>query len=169
MNKQVALASTAEDDSSAPLVAMPVEIHPSDLSFDWIGQNTRHAHIRLPEGVIADHLNSNTDLFRRIQANQTTSLRKFDTLLLIAYDETWAAEALVIEAGSTGVAIGKPRITELPRRREHLLNDGKFKIAWIGNGYAVLRVSDNFQMTNAFANVVLAEKALVGLYPTPLA
>jgi len=125
--------------------------------------------VRLPLNVVANDLNANPDLWQRVQANSSKALRKFDKLLLIAYDETWAAEALVAEANAYRVTLAKPAIYTLPERNERLLNDGTYRIVWAGAGYDVIRNSDNAAVSRGHANVPLAERALAQQHPRRMA
>jgi predicted DNA-binding transcriptional regulator AlpA len=118
---------------------------------------------RLPDGMIADDLKE-PDIWRSIQKGRFP-LKKLDRVLLVAWDESWVAEALVEQASADGVWLAKPRITQLSGRSENLFGDGTYQVTWNGGGYHVVRLRDGAKMTDTLANAPLAERALAGLYP----
>jgi len=166
MSNAVAIAEEA--DSDEPIFKEPVRIDPNMVQYDHDGMVTRHVVIRLPVGVIADHLNSNRDLFNRVQTTRSKALRKFDRLLLISYEEDWCADVMVAEASPTGITLAKPIITTLPARRENLFQDDTYRVAWGGIGYFVHRKSDNFTMSGPHATPQIAQAELARLYPVQL-
>ena len=60
----------------------------------------------MPEDFIADD-SKETGVWRKVQINRSTSLRKHDRLYLVAFDESWAAEAIVIDAIAEPLARNK--------------------------------------------------------------
>lgn len=154
MNKLVLEQSDAR---KLPFVA------PDMVTVDRDGFKFRDVFIRLPSGAIADDLKE-PSIWKKVQSGGK-SLRKFDRVMLVSYDESWIAEAIVAHADADQAVLGKPRITTFPDRVEKLFGDGKYQVVWTGGGYAVMRLSDGAQMTDSMANAPLAERALAGLYP----
>ena len=66
------------------------------------------------------------------------------------------------------MTLAKPRFTELVSRIKPLLNDGKYKVEWAGNGYVVVRIEDNYRMTQPVGSEAIANRELSNLYPRPL-
>jgi len=127
----------------------------------------RQFMVRLPEGTIADDLKE-PSLWARVQANRAVALRKHDHLYIVAFDESWAAEAVVVQANAAVAVIAKPRLMRFAERLKPLFSDGTYAVAWYGNGFAVKRIADGTRMTQIVANEALAERDLGRLYPRPL-
>ncbi|MGE3872309.1 MAG: hypothetical protein AB7F74_05060 [Parvibaculaceae bacterium] len=128
----------------------------------------REFFCRLPQGFIADHLNSRPEAWALLQARPNRALRKFDRMTAIAWDESWLAEMIVASADFQKVIFGKPRITTFPERLENLLQDERFKIEWCGIGYVVRRKADNVVVSSPVPSVALAERDLRNQYPQRL-
>lgn len=152
-----------EPDLSATVRKVP-EIDPNNVTLEVAKAVTREFFIRLPEGTIGDDLKEPA-LWRKVQANPNKALRKFDRVLLIAYDETWLAEATVSFASNSTVELVKPRIATLETRYQKLLETDEYRVKWYGAGYAVERKRDSHRMTSMVASAALAERDLVALYP----
>jgi len=127
----------------------------------------RQFMVRLPEGTIADDLKE-PSLWSRVQANRNVALRKHDHLYIVAFDESWAADAVVVQANADVAVLSKPRLMRFAERLRPLYSDGVYTVAWYGNGYAVKRLADGTRMTQIVANEALAERDLGRLYPRPL-
>lgn len=127
----------------------------------------RQFMVRLPEGAIADDLKEPA-LWARVQANRNVALRKHDHLYIVAFDESWAAETVVVQANAEVAVIAKPRLMRFAERLRPLYSDGTYTVAWYGNGYAVKRLADGTRMTQIVANEALAERDLGRLYPRPV-
>lgn len=140
------------------------KVDPNLVSVNSDGFKFRDIFVRLPHGAIADDLKE-PEMWKHVQRSQAKALRKFDRLMLVAYDEAWLAEAVVAHADGLTVILGKPRITPLPDRVEKLFGDGTYQVSWNGAGYVVVRLRDGFVATNTFPNAALAERALVAMYP----
>lgn len=162
MTKELAAVSAVDDDG--PIIKPPVVIDPSVVVQNYAGFAFNEYLVRLPIDAVADDLNSNRDMWRKVQKSNH-ALVKFDRLFIISYDETWTAECFVAQANGQSVTLSKPRISALPERGEKLLNDGTYRISWNGAGYVVIRIRDNFKVDGPFANAVLAERALAQMYP----
>jgi len=123
--------------------------------------------VRLPEGAIADDLKE-PSLWARVQSNRNVALRKHDHLYIVAFDESWAADAIVVQANGNAAVISKPRLVAFSDRVKSLYSDGTYAVAWYGNGFAVKRLSDGTRMTQIVVNEALAERDLGRLYPRPI-
>jgi hypothetical protein len=123
--------------------------------------------VRLPEGAIADDLKE-PSLWARVQANRNVALRKHDHLYIVAFDESWAVDAVVVQANAEVAVISKPRLIRFAERIKPLYSDGTYTVAWYGNGFAIKRLADGARMTPIVTNEALAERDLARLYPRPL-
>jgi hypothetical protein len=161
-------AATAERDTPAipPDRKLPV-IDPGFVVLNADSFAYRQFMVRLPEAAIADDLKEPA-LWARVHANRNVALRKHDHLYIVAFDESWAADAVVIQANADVAVISKPRIIRFAERLKPLYSDGTFAVAWYGNGFAVKRLADGTRMTQIVANEALAERDLSRLYPRPL-
>lgn len=152
-----------EPDLSATVRKVP-EIDPNNVTLEVAKAVTREFLIRLPEGTIGDDLKEPA-LWRKVQANPRKALQKFDRVLLVAFDESWLAEAIVSFASNSTVELAKPRLATLESRYPKLLETDEYRIKWFGTGFAVERKRDAHRMTSMVASAALAERDLVALYP----
>jgi hypothetical protein len=155
------------EDASLPRQRRLPEIDPSFVVLNADSFAYRQLMVRLPEGVIADDLKE-PSLWTRVQASRSVALRKHDHLYIVAFDESWAADAIVTQANAEAVVLSKPRLIPFTERIKPLYSDGTYAVAWYGNGFAVKRLSDGVRMTQIAANEALAERDLARLYPRPL-
>ncbi|KSV76690.1 hypothetical protein N182_24775 [Sinorhizobium sp. GL2] len=139
------------------------KVDPNLVTINHDGFAFRDVFVRLPHGSIADDLKE-PEMWKHVQPS-VKALRKFDRLMLVAYDETWVAEALVGYADPKTVVLAKPRITAMPDSFEKLFGDGTYQVTWNGASYVVVRLRDGAVVTNGFPNAALAERALAALYP----
>ncbi|WP_442577907.1 hypothetical protein ACSBOB_20385 [Mesorhizobium sp. ASY16-5R] len=140
----------------------PLAIDPARVTLDHGGFARRHYFVRLPEGAIADDLKE-PGLWRKVQRGGN-ALARHDAVYLVAFDETWVAEAIVAEADAKQAVLAKPRITQFPERFDKFFEDDMYRVKWVGNGYRVQRKHDGHLMTAVTANATLAERDLVNLY-----
>jgi hypothetical protein len=151
----------------------PFTLAPTAVTVDLEGICTRTLFVRCPEttgiGRFTAQNLEDPQLWKYVQANtQGKALRQFDRLLIIAYDESWIAEAIVVRADGMSAVISKPRITSIPPRFENLFQDDTYRVRWYGSGYAVERKGDNHRMTDLVANTAIAERDLARLYPSKI-
>ncbi|TIO26938.1 hypothetical protein [Mesorhizobium sp.] len=139
------------------------EIDPARVTLQQSGQIWREYMARVPADFVADDLKS-PSAWRKVQASRN-ALKKFDRVFVVAFDESWFAEAIVASADSKGAVLAKPRVTTMPARYDALFQDDLYRVAWNGFGYVVERKSDGHAMTQATANPELATRLLVQLYP----
>src|SRR6185312_4992517 len=143
-------------------------IKPFAVAVDMDGFATRNVFVRLPEGFTAQGL-EDPNLWAQVQGYPGKSLKLFDRLMLVAFDESWFAEATIVRADSVSAVLSKPRITTIPPRYDRLFEDDQYRVKWYGSGYAVERKSDLHRMTGIVANAPIAERDLARLYPTRVA
>lgn len=165
-NARPAATSQREKPSVPPQRKVPV-IDPAFVVINADSFAYRQFMVRLPEGAIADDLKE-PSLWARVQASRNLALRKHDHLYIVAFDESWAAEAVVVQANAEVAALSKPRIMRFAERLKPLYSDGVYTVAWYGNGFAVKRLADGTRMTQIVANEALAERDLGRLYPRSL-
>jgi hypothetical protein len=160
------VARKEKHDSEPPLrtlaAAIP-EIEPALVVINSEGWAYRTIEVRLPAGMTAADL-SEPKIWRKVQGSRG-ALRKFDHLFVVAFDESWTAEVLVVAADGDKAVLGKPRIESIPERYQRLFEDETYRVIWTGAGYAVERKSDRQRMTAPVGSAVLAERDLVNLYP----
>ena len=93
-------AATAE----APLTRKLPQVDPNRVTVDHSGFARKSLVVRLPPDLIADDLKE-PGTWSRVQRSADKSLRQHDTVDLIAFDQTWVAEAIVSE--TTPAATGQ--------------------------------------------------------------
>lgn len=145
-----------------PLRAIPV-ISPQSAKLNLSGNEYQQWFIRLPKGAIADDLKE-PSMFKQLQQSPK-ALRRHDTVRLVEYDESWVAEAIVVEASATEVVLAGVRIVQFPQRIKPLFEDDRFKVEWRGAGYVVIRKSDGAKMSDFFPTEQLAIRAVGSQYP----
>ncbi|MGV2104393.1 hypothetical protein [Rhizobium sp. 21-4511-3d] len=149
----------AEDltQRAAPIIPM------ASVQINNQGYVSRDLFIRLPEGFVADDLKE-PDVWKIVQSSPF-ALVKHDRLYMVAYDESWVAEAIVAQADRLKAVLAKPRLTNFPERFEKLFEDDFYRVAWVGSGYCVLRKTDNHRMTSPVSSSQIAERDLINLHP----
>jgi hypothetical protein len=157
-------AACAETIEIAPAVAATAWlIDPERVVLDTNGFAYRRWFVRLPAAFSADGLKE-PSLWSPVQRSKK-AVRKLDYVTVVAFDETWIAEAWVSHADGEKVVLATPKITRFSERYEALFSDGLYRVEWVGNGYAVRRIADGQHMAGPFATAALAQRALAGLYP----
>ena len=151
----------SKDDDLKPR-ELPI-IPAGNIALNTSGMLWREFLVRLPKDFIADDLKEPV-VWSRIQGGHY-SLVKFDKLTLVAFDESWIAEAIVADAGNNHIVLSKPRITQMPERFGNLLETEEYKVVWGGSGYFVERKSDRKAITRPTSSAALAERDLAALYP----
>ena len=110
MNQATRSAAARERDK--PAVPPDRKIPTIDPAFVVLNADSfafRQFMVRVPEGAIADDLKEPL-LWSRVQANRNVALRKHDHLYIVAFDESWAADAVVVQANADVAVISRPRI-----------------------------------------------------------
>ncbi len=143
--------------------AKPVEIKPEHVQKNSDGFCWREWQVRLPSEAVADDL-KDPAIWRGVQRGQFP-LRRHDRVYVIAYDESWVAEAIVADANQNQAVLAKPRVTLFPARYDRLLEDDVYRVVWVGTGYLVERKADGHRMTQVVPTAQIAERDLVRLHP----
>ncbi|RVD30527.1 hypothetical protein [Mesorhizobium sp. M4B.F.Ca.ET.017.02.2.1] len=144
-------------------------IDPARVTLHANGQVWREYMIRCPADMVSDDLKE-PGIWRKLQASGSrNSLKKFDRLFIVAFDESWVAEAIVASADNRAAVLAKPRLTTFPERYDKLFNDGTYRIEWNGFGFVSVRIADGHVMTQAVPSAALAERLLAQLYPARVA
>lgn len=152
-----------------PAARQAPEIDPARVLLQSSGFIWREYLVRCPADMVSDDLKE-PGIWRRLQGSGgTKSLKKHDRVYIVAFDESWVAEAIVASADNKGAVLGKPRLTTFPERYDKLFNDGTYRVEWDGAGFVVVRIADGHVMTQPTQNVALAERLLAQLYPARVA
>jgi hypothetical protein len=122
--------------------------------------------VRLPKDFVADDLKE-VSVWSKVQQS-AKSLCQFDELFLVAWDQSWAAEAIVSQAAGKTATLPGVRIIQTPQRAKALFRDDTYAVIWNGGGYHVERVKDGQKMSGTVVNEKLAERDLAALYPQKL-
>ncbi|RWB77485.1 MAG: hypothetical protein EOQ50_05355 [Mesorhizobium sp.] len=149
-----------------PAARLAPVIDPARVELQHSGQVWREYLVRCPADMVSDDLKE-PSIWKKLQASGSrNALKKFDRLLIVAFDESWVAEAIVASADNKGAVLARPRITTMPERYDKLFNDGTYRIEWNGYGFVSVRIADGHVMTQPVSSAALAERLLVALYPT---
>lgn len=141
-------------------------VDPARVTVDFAGFSRRSLFIRLPQEFIAADL-AEPQVWEKVQGNAAKALKRHDALYMVAYDESWVAEAIVADADGKRAVLAKPRITNLENDRfDGLFEDENYRVSWNGAGFVVIRKRDDHQMTQPAALASHAERDLRGLYPS---
>ena len=124
--------------------------------------------VRFSEHHTVDDL-QDPGIWRRVQDNAVTALKRFDEVRILAFDASWIAHCVVAHATGNTVILATRSITKLPEQQEHLFQDDVYCVVFVGNGYTVLRKRDELKMTDIRPSAALAEMDLKDLYPKRVA
>lgn len=153
--------------ATAALEPKPVEVTTvqiSDAGFAW-----RNVLARMPEGSTQDDLRD-PKIWRKVQSSRGTALIKLDHLFVLAFDESWAARAVVTHATSTEAHLAIEKIFTFKEQGQSFFGDGTLEVFWDGGAYGVRRVSDGVRViTEGFLTEPQAIAALRGWYPKRVA
>jgi hypothetical protein len=152
-----------EHANAGDLPVAPLTIDPQSVTLQQAGMAYSHWFVRLPRDFISDDL-KRLDVWKRVQAGGHP-LRRHDHIYLVAFDESWAAEAIVAAAGAADAVLSGIRIVSFPERTRPLFQDDRYRVAWVGSGYCVERKADGHRMTAPVASEALAQRDLANLYP----
>ncbi len=142
---------------------MPFEVDPRHVTLNASGFAWREFMVRLPQSAVANDLSDPT-IWRKVQKSPN-ALRRHDRVYVVAYDESWSAEAIVGEADGSKAVLCKPRLVTFPERFDQLFQTEDFRVAWMGAGYVVERKADGHRLTAPVHSAALAERALREQYP----
>ena len=143
----------------------PKPIKPTALQWQSEGFCWREALVRLPQGATLQDLNDGPTIWRNIQDNKQTALRKWDRVRVVAFDELWFVDATVSHADHSKVVLCGIKKTDMPARSAAMFQDETYKVDWLGSGYGVVRKSDGVPMGNqTFTLPEQAKMHLLSLY-----
>lgn len=141
-------------------------IQASNVTLNNGGFAWREFQVRLPDGMIADDL-KDPAVWRQVQTS--VGLVKHDRVYLIAFDDTWVAEAIVASADRDGVVLAKPRLTTFPDRYNGLYEDETYRVTWNGVGYCGVRKADGRKVTTLHPMPEMAEREIRQMNPAGVA
>jgi hypothetical protein len=147
----------------------PPVINPEWVTVEDAYQTYRLLSIRLPDGCTLVDVNEVPTLWRLVQGSNVVSLRRFDRVTLIAFDESFLVDAVVAGATNVNVTLAGIRRIDLPARTAALPGDDLHSIAWVGNGYQVIRRKDQMRMGPPQPTISAAQRHMDNLYPRPAA
>ena len=124
--------------------------------------------VRCPKGVIQDDLRDPT-IWHKVQQNQHVSLRKFDELLIVAFDESWYIRALVVRANNREAQLSIERASTFCEVSQGVHSDGEFRVEWAGSSYSVIRLRDGQIMNSGHASEEIAIASMRALHPRRVA
>jgi hypothetical protein len=138
----------------------PVAVKVNSEGFCW-----REILVRAPADAIQDDFR-NPAIWKLVQQNRTSTLRKMDRLTILAHNEEWIIEAIVAAATGTSATLRIQKSGSFREPGEVLFSDDTYQIWWEGSGYAVQRKSDGVAMgSKSFPTEALATAHLRSLYP----
>ncbi|SMH36070.1 hypothetical protein [Mesorhizobium australicum] len=140
------------------------EIQANSVSLQAAGHVWKEVLVRLPDGYVADDLKE-PGIWAKVQGSRW-SLRKFDKVLVVAFDESWCAEARVVDADQKKAVLGGIKVISMPARFDALLNDGTYRVVWLGGDYGVERIRDGHIVARGAVNPQHAERLLFQQYPS---
>ena len=147
---------------------LPV-IDPKGVTVNDAGQCWRNVLVRLPQGMIADDLRS-AKVWKKVQSSRSNALIKYDQLLILGFDESFAVRASVTHASSLEANIAIEKVFAFKEQGKGLWSDGTLEVAWSGASYIVRRVADKVQIINeGFHTEAVAADAARRSYPTKVA
>jgi len=140
------------------------KISSQSVEVDVAGMKTTRWFVRLPEGLVADDL-KDPALWSVVVAQRLKVIKKHDVVYAVGFADDFAVEARVVGVSGDGIALGKLSIINFPAPTKPLYSDDLYAIAWVGNGYGVIRKSDKMQMGPVFATEQKAIMHLQNQYP----
>lgn len=158
-----------EAPAAAARAAKPRPIAPSSVTKQCEGFCWTEWFVRLPRDVVFGDLVNAPELWRAVQGDSRTALKKLDRVTLVDYDEKWMATAVVAAATGSALTLSKPVKIDLDPRTEGLFEDAAYRILWVGNGYRVQRKADNQFVTAEVPSLALAERDLRNQYARKVA
>ena len=150
----------ASPDAHEAPVVKPINVMVNDC-----GQMWRNILVRMPEGAVADDLRD-SKIWRLVQAAPVAALVKMDQLLILGFDESWGAEAIVKHATNTEARLLIKKVFGFAEVGvDGLFSDGTYEVFWDGGTYGVRRVNDQMPVSRGFGSEGLAIDALRREYP----
>lgn len=141
-----------------------LEIDPANVLRDRSGHVTQRYFVRLPREMTNQDVNDPA-IWRRVQQDRRRALRRHDQVYLVGYEETFAAQATVVDATAEAAVLGGLKFIQFPERITPLFNDGTYRVIWAGTGYQVERIKDGVPMGAVHGSEALAVRHIRQLYP----
>ena len=139
-------------------------IKPANVQLNDCGQVWRTILVRAPEGMCADDLRS-PGIWKTVQSIPQVALIKLDRLLVLGFDELWAAKAIVKHATNTQATLLIQKVFGFASVGDKFYSDGTLEIFWDGGSYGVRRISDKMPISKGHSSEGLAIDALRSSYP----
>ncbi len=121
-----------------------------------------------PEGATFDDL-LDPAAWKRVQDALRPALRQDDEIRVKAFDRSWVVWCFVAHATGNGVVLSKFADTKPGGPREHLFEDDRYAVRYLGSGYAGHRKTDGQKMTDIFSSADRARIATLELSPKVVA
>jgi hypothetical protein len=139
-------------------------VKPSHVQLNDAGHSWRNILVRMPEGAVADDLRD-PKIWKLVQAVPQSALIRLDRLLILAFDESWIAEALVKHATATEARLLILKVNTFAGVDEKLFGDGTLEVFWDGSSYGVRRIADKQPVSRGHGTEGAAIDALKSYYP----
>jgi hypothetical protein len=157
-------ASTGAEKAAEKARAAPL-VKPASVTVNDAGHAWRNILVRMPEGAVADDLRD-PKLWAAVQSTPVAALLKLDQLLILGFDESWGAEAIVTHASHNSAKLLVKKVFGFGGGiGEGLYSDGTLEIFWDGGSYGYRRVIDKIPLARGFATEGAAIDALRASYP----
>lgn len=144
-----------------------MEIDPKACVLDVSGQARNHWLARLPKDATADDLKTPV-IWAKVQTSRHP-LRRWDEVLCVGFDESFAVSAIVVDATATGATLEIVKLLKGKSRELPLFNDGVYGIRWDGTGFSVYRLADDKRISGPHGSEALAVRELRHRYPVAVA
>lgn len=118
-----------------------------------------------PDTILQDLQNHGPELWRNVLGNMNTPIRKLDTVIAIAHDESWMVHATVGAVDHQSVTLCGIKKADLPAPQGNLFSDENYSVKWDGSGYSIFRNNDGTRMdASSYGRPEQAKMALLSLY-----
>jgi hypothetical protein len=167
MSKTTAAAKVEKAAAPASEAVAPKapEIKPANVQVNDAGQVWRSVLVRMSEGAVDDDLRD-PKIWRLVQGSPFHALLKMDQLLILGFDESWGAEAIVKHASPTEARLMIKKVFGFSEIGvDGLFTDGTLEVFWDGASFGFRRVTDKVPVARGFSSEGQAIDALRRHYP----